>query len=256
MDAESIQQAATALKNAQLVAVLTGAGVSKESGVPTFRDAQTGLWAQYNPEELATPAAFRAKPKLVWDWYMFRREMVSKAKPNPGHVALADLQGLTKRITVITQNVDDLHEQAGSHDVIHLHGNIARSKCFDDCQGNPTVIDLDKLGYVHDTEAAEPPSCPHCGAWVRPDVVWFTEMLPVYELTRAAELSELCDVMLVVGTSGLVQPAASLPIKAKRAGATVIEVNPDYSMITRYADIKLEAPSGEALPQVIAAMQS
>jgi len=247
---DPIQQAAAALHSATRIAILTGAGVSKESGVPTFRDAQSGLWAQYDPQELATPQAFQQNPKLVWDWYTWRRGLVRKAAPNPGHQALAKLEKLTAEVQLITQNVDDLHEQAGSQNVIHLHGNIARNKCFDACQGDPTVIDLTTLG---DSEST-PPKCPHCGAYVRPDVVWFGEMLPADALHQAMRASQECDVMLVVGTSGLVSPASQLPTIARRGGATVIEVNPDYSMITRIADIKLDGASGEMLPQVIEAL--
>lgn len=246
-----IQQAADAIKQSKQIAVLTGAGVSKESGVPTFRDAQTGLWEKYDPQQLATRQAFQANPKLVWDWYQFRREMVSAAKPNPGHVALAALEKRFPTMTIITQNVDDLHEQAGSENVIHLHGNIAQTKCFDDCRGKPTLIDLTTLTW--DAEAG-PPKCPHCGAYARPDVVWFGELLPEQALIDAQNISQRCDVMIVVGTSGLVTPAANMPHIAKSAGATVIEVNPDYSMITRIADIKLEGASGEMLPKVIEAM--
>lgn len=251
-----IQQAAEAIHNAQKIAVLTGAGVSKESGVPTFRDALEGLWAKYNPEELATPFAFKKNPKLVWDWYQFRRELVGKAKPNPGHFALAEIQKRYPHTVIITQNVDDLHEQAGNHDVIHLHGNIAENKCFDHCQGDPTIIDLKSLEW---DEEAGPPACPHCGAHVRPNVVWYHEMLPEAAINRAYAISTACDVMIVVGTSGLVTPAATLPQIAKNSTdipAQIIEVNPDYSMITRFADIKLEAPSGEILPQVIEALDN
>lgn len=246
-----IQQAADLIQQANQIAILTGAGVSKESGVPTFRDAQDGLWAKYDPQELATPTAFRRNPKLVWDWYTFRREMGAKAKPNPGHVALAEIERRFPGTVLITQNVDDLHEQAGSQDVIHLHGNIARSKCSVDCQGTPTIIDITKLTWDRN---AGPPACPYCGSFVRPDVVWFGEMLPSYAINRAADLSEACDLMIVVGTSGIVTPAASLPAHAKRSGATIIEVNPDYSMITRIADIKLDGPSGEMLPLVMEAL--
>lgn len=256
MSDELIQQAANTIANARKIAVLTGAGVSKESGVPTFRDALEGLWAKYNPEELATPFAFKKHPKLVWDWYQFRRGLVGNAKPNPGHVALAEIEKRYPRTVVITQNVDDLHEQAGNRNVIHLHGNIAESKCFEDCQGAPTVVDLNTLEW--DQEAG-PPACPHCGAPVRPNVVWFHEMLPETAINRAYAISVACDVMIVVGTSGLVTPAATLPKIAKDSTdtpATIIEVNPDYSMITRYADIKLEAPSGEVLPKVIEALDS
>ncbi|MEQ8672953.1 MAG: NAD-dependent deacylase [Aggregatilineales bacterium] len=251
MTNDNIQQAADLIKNAKEIAVLTGAGVSKESGVPTFRDAMDGLWAKFDPQQLATQEAFEANPKLVWDWYEYRRGLVRGAKPNAGHYALAELEKRYASLTIITQNVDDLHEQAGSKNVIHLHGNIAQSKCFDNCQGDPTLIDLNS--YAWDREQTPPP-CPHCGAYVRPDVVWFGEMLPLKELDRAKVVSVNCDVMIVVGTSGLVTPAASMPEYARQAGAKIIEVNPDYSMITRIADIKLEGASGEMLPRVIEAL--
>lgn len=252
-DSSLFKQAANMIQQAKHITILTGAGVSKESGVPTFRDAQEGLWAKYNPEELATPMAFQANPKLVWDWYEFRRGMVGEAKPNPGHFALAELEKRFDRVITITQNVDDLHEQAGSQQVIHLHGNIAESKCFDDCQGSPTLIDVSQIEYDKD---AGPPACPHCGAWVRPNVVWYHEMLSQETIGAAMKASSETDVMIVVGTSGLVSPASQLPYMARQAGAKIIEVNPDYSMITRYAHLKLEGPSGEMLPQVIAALDA
>lgn len=248
---DPIQRAADLIASSQKIAVLTGAGVSKESGVPTFRDALGGLWAEYDPQQLATPGAFRANPRLVWDWYEFRREMVREAKPNPGHHALAALQQRFPDMHIITQNVDDLHEQAGSHDVIHLHGNIARSKCAANCQGTPTVIDLKALTW--DKENG-PPNCPHCDALVRPDVVWFGEMLPADALQTASQVSQMCDVMLVVGTSGLVTPAANLPFVAQQSGAHIIEVNPDMTPISSIADLHLAGPSGEMLPRVLEAL--
>ena len=246
-----IQQAADLIRNSTQIAVLTGAGVSKESDIPTFRDAMDGLWAKYDPQQLATPQAFRANPKLVWDWYVSRREMMRGAKPNPGHFALAELERRYPNMQVITQNIDDLHEQAGSKNMIHLHGNIAQDKCFENCQGEPTLIDITTLEWEED---AGPPACPYCGAWVRPNVVWFHEMLPAGQLEAAMLASEDCDVMLVIGTSGLVSPASHLPSRAQDSGAKIIEVNPDYSMITRIADIKLEGPSGEMLPRVVEAL--
>jgi NAD-dependent deacetylase len=249
MDAD-IQRAADLLKQAARIAVLTGAGVSQESGVPTFRDALTGLWAQYDPQQLATPQAFRQNPKLVWDWYEFRRGLVRDAKPNPGHFAIAQLQARSLDLRIITQNVDDLHEQAGAHDVLHLHGVIAETKCFFDCQGDPTLVDLAALPPTDET----PPPCPHCGRWLRPNVVWFTEALPRGVFTEARNASLGCDVMLVIGTSGLVEPAGSLPRLARQTGAKVIEVNPIESAITPIADIYLGAPSGVALPRVLEAM--
>ncbi len=251
MSDDSIRRAAGILRDSQHIAVLTGAGVSKESGVPTFRDAMEGLWAKYDPQQLATPGAFQSDPKLVWDWYQWRREMVRKARPNPGHVALAQLEARWPDVIVITQNVDDLHEQAGSQRVIHLHGNIAQNKCFYDCQGSPTLIDVSQLEWDRDSG---PPPCPHCGRWVRPNVVWFGETLPQAALGAAIHASQVCDAMLVVGTSGLVSPAASLPFYAQEAGATIIEVNPVQSAISPIADVILRGPSGELLPRLLEAL--
>jgi NAD-dependent deacetylase len=250
-DPDLIRQAAALLQGAHKVAVLTGAGVSKESGVPTFRDAMDGLWARYDPEELATRDAFRRNPKLVWDWYEYRRQMVRAAQPNPGHYALAQLEARCPAFALITQNVDNLHERAGSQQVIHLHGNIAQSKCFAACQGEPTRIDLSQLDYDRDTG---PPPCPHCGAPVRPDVVWFGEILPQEPLHRAFTHSQQADVMLVVGTSGLVTPAATLPVAARDSGAQVIEINPDQTAISQVAHLRLQGASGVVLPRLMEAL--
>ncbi|MGJ3238103.1 MAG: SIR2 family NAD-dependent protein deacylase [Anaerolineae bacterium] len=252
MNDEKTRHVAQKLRDASVVTVLTGAGVSKESGVPTFRDALEGLWAQYDPAQLATPQAFRANPKLVWDWYEWRRALLAKVVPNPGHYALAQLADYVSRLHLITQNVDDLHEQAGSASVIHLHGNIATHKCFDDCQGVSTLIDLSTLAY--DSEAG-PPTCPHCGAYVRPNVVWFGESLPSEALSDAVDYANACDVMLVVGTSGMVSPASELPRVAKQRGAFIIEINPDNSAITPLADLKCEGASGVVLPQILEALR-
>jgi NAD-dependent deacetylase len=233
--------------------ILTGAGVSKESGVPTFRDGEGSLWEQYDPMELATYRAVQEKPKVVWDFYQYRRNKMSDAKPNPGHYALARLHEFKDSVPIITQNIDDLHEQAGSKDVIHLHGRINSYKCMANCKGDPTPIDISTISHDDNTQ---PPKCPHCGKFIRPNVVLFGEILPDAELNRAEELSLKCDVMMVIGTSGLVSPADSLPKKAKRNNATIIEINPAYSMITRIADLKIEAPSGIIMPQIIAALET
>jgi NAD-dependent deacetylase len=247
-----IQECAEYLRNAKQITVLTGAGVSKESGIPTFRDAQDGLWAKYDPTQLATRQAFNANPKLVWDFYEYRREMMRPAQPNPGHYALAELQRRFPSLRIITQNIDDLHERAGSTDVIRLHGKISQNKCIANCQGNPTLVDVSQLTW---DKNSGPPPCPHCGQPVRPDVVWFGEMLPTAQLERAANLLLITDVMLVVGTSGLVSPSAEMPGIVKDNGGVVIEVNPDTSMISRIAALKLEGPSGVMLPQVVAALE-
>lgn len=231
-------------KRAQHVVVLTGAGTSAESGVPTFRDAQTGLWAQYDPQELATPDAFRRNPKLVWEWYEWRRDLVSRADPNAGHHALVELEQSVPNFTLITQNVDGLHQEAGSHKVIELHGNIRRSKCF---QENVPVESWEETDEV-------PPSCPNCGGYLRPDVVWFGESLSRDALEAAIEAAATCDVFLSIGTSTVVQPAASLPFEALRAGAAVVEINPEETPLTEHATYVLQRPAGEALPAMVQAL--
>lgn len=248
---QDIRRVADWLRASQRLTVLTGAGISQESGVPTFRDAIEGLWAQYDPAQLATREAFQRNPRLVWDWYQYRRGLVAQSQPNPGHSALAALERRFPALSLITQNVDDLHERAGSTNVIHLHGNIAANKCFRDCQGAPTRVDVAALTW---DAASGPPACPYCGGWVRPDVVWFGEMLPTDALEAASAASVQADVMLVVGTSGVVTPAATLPFTAKRAGALVIEVNPAASQITPVADVWLAGPSGEVLPRLLEAL--
>ena len=204
-----------ALLRARHVAVLTGAGISAESGIPTFRDALTGLWSRFRAEELATPEAFARDPALVWSWYRWRRERVLAAEPNAGHRALVELASRVSRLTLITQNVDGLHQRAGSRGVIELHGSILRARCTRE----ETTVD------AWEEREPGPPSCPSCGAPLRPDVVWFGEMLPEAALTAAWEAAGTCDVLLSVGTSNLVEPAASLPWLAAGRGATVIVIN-------------------------------
>jgi NAD-dependent deacetylase len=231
-----------ALRTAKSVTVLTGAGVSAESGVPTFRDAQTGLWAQYSPEELATPRAFVRNPRLVWEWYEWRRKLVADAQPNPGHRALAEMEKLFPQFHLITQNVDGLHQRAGSTKVIELHGNIARTKCFN--QG--TIV-----SEGPETDEV-PPHCPDCGGFLRPDVVWFEEALPERELALADTASTACDVFLSVGTSALVYPAAALPDAARESGATVIEINPQPTPLSSRAHYVIRGAAGVVLPALLA----
>jgi NAD-dependent deacetylase len=223
------------------VAVLTGAGVSAESGVPTFRDTQTGLWANFKPEDLATPAAFRRNPRLVWEWYAWRRERVGSVAPNPAHHALAEMQNRFPCLTLITQNVDGLHQRAGSHDVIELHGNITRTKCFDE---DALVTEWPETGDV-------PPKCPRCGGLLRLDVVWFEESLPEQAIAAALAASHSCDIFLSVGTSTAVYPAASLPFEALEAGATVVEINPQPTPLTAKAGFVLSGPAGVVLPELM-----
>jgi NAD-dependent deacetylase len=234
---------ARALASAKRVAVLTGAGVSAESGVPTFRDAQTGLWARFDPRELATPAAFEKNPKLVWDWYASRRERVNHVAPNPGHHALVEIERRAPDFLLITQNVDGLHQRAGSRRVVELHGNIGRVKC----SREGTHVER------WDASGDEVPHCPRCGALLRPDVVWFEETLPPDVLAAAEDAARRCDLMLVAGTSAEVYPAAALPALAEASGALVVEVNPGATALSHRVDYALRAPSGVALPALVAA---
>jgi NAD-dependent deacetylase len=235
------------LDTAKRVVALTGAGISAESGVPTFRDAQTGLWAKYRAEELATPEAFLENPRLVWDWYAWRRKLTAQAEPNAGHAALARFPEFFPDFTLITQNVDGLHARAGSRDVVELHGNIETTLCFD--EGSPVAAS----DY---TDAGEgPPRCPRCGGLLRPGVVWFGEALPQAALTRAESAAGACEVMLSIGTSSLVHPAAGLPLLAKQRGALLVEVNPSPTPLTPHADYVLSGPAGQLLPQLLRELQ-
>jgi NAD-dependent deacetylase len=231
------------LRGAYGVAVLTGSGISAESGVPTFRDAQTGLWARYDPMELATPEAFARDPRLVWEWYTWRRKLVGGASPNPGHEALAELERHVPEFTLITQNVDGLHRRAGSQRVIELHGNIMRSMC------SREAVVVESRG--DDPEV--PPTCPRCGALLRPDVVWFGETLPQKALAEAFMATRNCDLFFSIGTSSLVQPAASLPFEALRGGISVVEVNSDETPLTRHVEYGLRGRAGEVLPALVRA---
>ncbi len=242
--AEALSVAARALRSAEHVCVLTGAGTSAESGIPTFRDALTGQWAKFSPQDLASPEAFANHPVRVWQWYAARRAMIRAAQPNPAHLALASLASRVSHLTLITQNVDDLHKRAGSRDVVHLHGSIMQARCSAGCSGliEPT-----------DAQADAPPACATCGAPMRPDVVWFGEPLPMdqYEIARSAAVA--CDVFISVGTSNIVEPAASLPWVAAAHGATVIVVNPTMDGQRRGPSVLgVEGPAGVMLPRLIA----
>jgi NAD-dependent deacetylase len=245
----AIQDAAKLIHEAKSIAVFTGAGVSKESGIPTFRD-EDGVWNKVDPQTVATREALYANPEKAWEWYRERHALMSSVKPNAGHHALAQLEKY-KTVHVITQNIDDLHEQAGSTKISHLHGKYNRYKCAFHCQGKPTLVDF----TLTNTSPALPP-CPHCGRWIRADVVLFGEILPAQEFTDAEYYSKHSDLMIVVGTTGLVSPADSLPRLAKQNGAKLIEVNPSYSMISRFADIRLEAASGLILPHLITELEA
>ncbi|MGC8894995.1 MAG: SIR2 family NAD-dependent protein deacylase [candidate division WOR-3 bacterium] len=228
----------------QRVVVLTGAGVSSDSGIPTFRDPG-GVWERFRPEDLASPDAFARDPKLVWDWYRARAENVREAQPNPGHIAIAEMEAIFPDFHLITQNVDGLHHRAGSRRVIELHGNLGRARCTR-C---PSVFPLEHAPVAHDGM----PHCPSCAALARPDIVWFGEALPVDALEQAFDLSSRAQVFFSVGTSGLVQPAASLPFIAKRAGALIVEVNPNETSLSADCDFIFRASSSEALPIIVEA---
>lgn len=238
-----IAGAAERLRKAKSVAVLTGAGVSAESGVPTFR-GDGGLWRQFRAEDLATPEAFARDARLVWEWYDWRRQKIAACRPNPAHHALAQLESRGAEFLLITQNIDDLHRKAGSRRLIELHGNIWRARC-------PREATVSELPDVPLREI--PPRC-GCGSVLRPDVVWFGEALPADALERAMRAAETCDLFLVVGTSALVQPAAWLPLTARRHGAALIEVNPDPTPISHLVDVSLQGKAGEILPALLAAL--
>jgi NAD-dependent deacetylase len=238
----NVERAAEHLLNAKSVIFFTGAGVSKESGIATFREAQTGLWAKFDPEELATPSAFKRNPKLVWQWYDERRRKLNEVKPNPGHVAIAELESVLPKVLVLTQNVDGLHKIAGSTDVVELHGNIREFFCFDKRHPAGEI----PLGLE------EPPKC-HCGSLIRPAVVWFQEALPEAEFARAQKEIIRSSVLFVVGTSALVHPAAGLPLLALQNNIPVLEINPDDTPLSRSASLILRGPSGEIIPKIVTA---
>ena len=219
--------------------MLTGAGISAESGVPTFREAQSGLWEHYDPLQLATPEAFMRDPALVWKWYRWRRELVAQAEPNPGHFALARLADLVPRLTLVTQNVDGLHQRAGSPDVIEFHGNLFSNRC---------CVEACEVDCIDD---GEPPTCPACGGHVRPGVVWFGEAIPDEALNASFAAAADCDLFLSVGTSSLVYPAAGLASLAAESGATVVEINPNPTELSSQFDYAIAGNAGVVLPELV-----
>jgi NAD-dependent deacetylase len=232
------------LRKAERVSVLTGAGASQESGLRTFRDTQSGLWAQYRPEDLATPEAFARDPKLVWDWYAFRREAVKAVRPNPGHYALVEMEKRYAEFALITQNVDGLHRMAGNRSVLELHGNINRVRCSECGRFTET--------WGSDLESV--PRCDECDGLLRPDVVWFGESLPRQELESAVSASRRAQVFFSIGTSGVVQPAAALAHAAREKGAVVVEINAEQTLLTPNVDFAFHGRSGEILPELVKAV--
>jgi len=230
------------LRSAHRVVVLTGAGISAESGIPTFRQAQTGLWTQYRAEDLATPEAFRKNPRLVWEWYAWRRNIIANSKPNPAHLALVKLEDQIPNFTLITQNVDNLHQTAGSRKIIEFHGNIFRTKCSNENRVVESWLDTGEV----------PPRCPSCNHFLRPDVVWFGELISEAALSAAFHSVQDCQVFISIGTSGLVEPAASLPRLALQHQSLLVEINLEPTPLTHQADFILQGLSGRIIPQLIA----
>jgi len=236
---DALTRAGDVLLAARRLVVTTGAGMSKESGIPTFRDAQTGLWAKYNPEELATRRGFQRDPALVWNWYAQRRAAIERTQPHEGHRALAEMETHFDSLVILTQNIDGLHAAAGSTQIVELHGSIRRAKCFDADHPAPEPWPDGEI----------PPRCA-CGSLLRPDVVWFGEMLDPRHLDRAFDAIGACDAMLVVGTSGLVYPAAGFPEAARQAGKAVVEINPEATPVTAFADVWVESGARDALTRL------
>ena len=248
-----VKRAAELLTSKQRVCILTGAGISAESGIPTFRDKQTGLWENYGAEDLATPQAFARDPKLVWSWYQWRRQLIADKNPNPAHHALAQWQYHTQstqqQVTLITQNVDDLHEQAGSA-VTHLHGHLWHNCCSQCRKPYPAQPRAAYDGQNSIDFSTDMITCPHCDGYIRPDIVWFGEALPIQAWETAEQSAANCEVFISIGTSSLVYPAAGLAQLAKRNGATVIEINPDPTPNT-IVDITLSEKAGVILPLLV-----
>jgi len=230
-------------RSAKSVAVLTGAGISAESGVPTFRGDE-GLWKKFKPEELATVDAFLRNPELVWEWYQHRRQILSEVQPNPGHLALRDMEERFEQFALITQNIDGLHQKAGNRRVVELHGNIRRNRCLD-------------CGKIYETlgpeQEATVPTCT-CKGPIRPDVVWFGESLPPEALEEAFHAAAHCEVFLSIGTSAVVHPAAYLPLVALQHGAYVVEVNIEPTVISPQVNESVQGRAGEVLPKLVKAL--
>lgn len=231
---------ANSLGQVRSVAVLTGAGVSAESGVPTFR-GEGGLWRAYRAEDLATPGAFHRDPELVWEWYDWRRSLIGACEPNAAHHTLVEMESHFHDFVLVTQNVDGLHRLAGSRNVVELHGNIWGLRCTQGCRlpWEDRSVPLPQI----------PPCCPNCGALARPDVVWYGESLPARALGEAFAAARRCEMMLVVGTSAVVHPAASLPVVALQGGAYVVEMNPQATPLSDAVDQTIREPAAVALPR-------
>ncbi len=258
------------LRNFSKVGVLTGAGISAESGIPTFR-GKDGLWNRFNPTNLATFEAFDENPLLVWKWYLWRMHLIARANPNEGHKAIAKMEEQFPQFLLITQNVDGLHRRAGSKRFVELHGYIFDGKCrycgkfypeekfrkifpFSDREFLKKLSEEELKETVFRELEGNLPKCINCGGIVGPGVVWFGESLPENELERAVEFASRCDLFLSVGTSAVVQPAASIPLIAKRGGATLVEVNPDETPLSPYCDVVFRDSASKVLPRLVEAL--
>lgn len=260
------------LRSCRDVVVFTGAEVSAESGIPTFRDRFEGMWSLFDLNDVATPAAFRHHPQTVWDWHVYLASKMREAEPNPAHRAIAELETRVPSVKVITQNIDGLHQQAGSQSVMELHGNLFRLKAFFDPEEIPdpnvsqVICPACDAYAVHDhcdpyvtredladitLQAGPVPTCPCCGALLRPDIVWFGEPLDIDVLDAAMRAADTCDLMICIGSSLEVQPAASIPFRAKWAKAVVIEINPEPTQLSFEVDVIVQGKAAETLPPLI-----
>lgn len=257
----AIQEAKAILQDAHRIAVLTGAGMSAESGVPTYRDAQTGLWEKYSPEQLATREAMSNQPELVWSWILHQARVMRSVQPHEGHKALGrwqkQLDANGGALEIVTQNIDDLHERAGAEVLAHLHGTTFTFRCFECDAPSDYVLEdateeqLEARPELEQMVLEEPPACHSCShGFIRPDIVMFGELLPQQAMDDALEAVRTADVALVVGTSNIVQPAASLPIAASAAGAKVIEVNPNVTPLTEDVDVYINGTARNVLPEL------
>lgn len=228
--------------------VFTGAGMSQESGIPTYRDETNGLWRQYNINEVSSGVAFHTQPQKVWDFHMLLRDLVQSVQPNPGHIALADIEAdYLSGLPIITQNIDDLHERAGSRHIVHLHGQLMRNRCSRYCLGIPSIVE-DEL--IEKSESGQILRCPHCDAYLRPDIILYGEYLHGYVMDQARTIASQTDLMIVIGTSGLVAPASEIPLMARDSGATLIEINLQPSRITGEVDVFIPLPVSAALSSI------
>lgn len=243
------EQAVDVLQKAKKVVFFTGAGISADSGIPTYREKLSGIWAGHDPRDLETAKAFRVNPALVWGWYLWRRLRVAQAKPNAAHLAVPRMANTQRQVSVITQNIDDLHERAGSLNVVHLHGSLAMPKCFA-CHRS-SVVSPDQSAMPDEGALIEPPRCQRCNGKMRPAVVWYGEDLPPQAWKTAVHLVKDCDLLISVGTSGIVMPAASLPDLALASGASVIHVNKADVAMGEQNEFMLVGAAAEVLPMLL-----